>query len=243
MPNEDPADEGGTAIRVSPSRRGRPVNGVRRLPSSSQVGRPAAAGYSTTLGTFGARGHAACPRSRARASRGRPGRGRPRSHADAARARSCARRRRAGCRCKQPRSRPGARGRRARGGTASGTSARSACSRTHPTCGRSARPRRPHSAPPHRRSPSPGRVELRREIDARSRCASVGSRSSLPHSSRVVRSRRRSRSGSLRKSSSTILPFLTVTAAIENTSPRRKATIPATPLTSTGRASPAPPRA
>jgi Bacterial low temperature requirement A protein (LtrA) len=59
----------------------------------------------------------------------------------------------------------------------------------------------------------------------------------LPQSSRIVRSTRRSRSGSARKSSSTILPFRTVTAAIENGCPWRKATVPATPLISTGRMS------
>jgi hypothetical protein len=67
--------------------------------------------------------------------------------------------------------------------------------------------------------------------------ARVGSRSCRRQSSRTVRSRRRSRSGSLKKSSSTILPFLTVTAAIENGCPWRKETPPATPLINAGRIS------
>jgi hypothetical protein len=69
------------------------------------------------------------------------------------------------------------------------------------------------------------------------------SRSRLHHSSRIVRSRRRSRSGSLKKSSSTILSFRTVTAAIENGCPSREATIPAAPLISAGRMSATRPRA
>jgi hypothetical protein len=73
------------------------------------------------------------------------------------------------------------------------------------------------------------------------RCAhssrSAGSRSSLPQSSRIVRSSWWSRFGSARKSSSTILPCRTVTAAIENGCPWRKATAPATPLISAGRMS------
>ena len=56
-------------------------------------------------------------------------------------------------------------------------------------------------------------------------------------SSTTVRSSWRSRSGSVRKSSSTILPFRTVTAPTENGRPWRKATIPATPLISAGRMS------
>jgi hypothetical protein len=47
-----------------------------------------------------------------------------------------------------------------------------------------------------------------------------------------VRSSWATRSGSARKSSSTILPFRTVTAAIENGCPWRKVTIPAAPLMS-----------
>ncbi len=57
--------------------------------------------------------------------------------------------------------RDAARGRRARGGTASGICARSACSPARRSRGRSARPRRHPAAPRRSGSPSPGRVELR----------------------------------------------------------------------------------
>src|SRR5437867_8172019 len=46
----------------------------------------------------------------------------------------------------------------------SGTCARSACSPARQSFGRSARPRKRPAAPPRNASPSPGRVELRREI-------------------------------------------------------------------------------
>jgi hypothetical protein len=56
-------------------------------------------------------------------------------------------------------------------------------------------------------------------------------------SSRIVGSSRRSRSGSAKKSSSTILPLRTVKAPIEKGWPWRKPTTPATPLISAGRMS------
>ncbi len=138
---------------------------ARRREGRAAAGRGPARPPSRPGSSSASSSRAACPRARARASRGRPGLGRRRRRAGAAPSRSCARRRHGGVRCGPLRSARAATRRPARGGTASGTCARSACSPARPARGRSARPRRPPAAPPRRRSPSPGRVELRREID------------------------------------------------------------------------------
>ena len=107
------------------------------------------------------------PSSPARASAARPGRGRPRPRAGAAPSRSCGRRRRAGSRLRAARSRRRARGRRARGGRLPGPARvvrahRHADRRQIGSTPKSIPPRPPRSG-----SPSPGRVELRREIHGR----------------------------------------------------------------------------
>ena len=141
-----------------------------------------------------------------RASAGRPGRGRPRRRAGAAPSRSCGRRRPSGSPRGPRRSRPPASDPRARGGTASGICARSACSPARRSHGRSARPRRRPAAAPHSGSPSPGRVELlsrnRRRRPSRSRSPAAARRSpyaaaSAPRAPRSLsRSRRRPLSAS-----------------------------------------------